>query len=119
MINYEEWTDFTNVFLNDFKKCDKDNDLYISADEINDCLSIDKFKRMMEFNKNFTDDTLQQTVLQSLSLNGDVINLYEYIQLRNYNNAYDICLMKENKFYYKNFAVAVKMVIHNLYVFLI
>jgi hypothetical protein len=63
---------------------------------------------MLKFNKEKIDeDILLKRIfhLINLNLNNKGINLEEYITLRNYNNAYDILLVKEKKINYRNFPV--------------
>ena len=72
---------------------------------------------MLEYNKKILidEDLLINRILLSLDLDmKNQINFYEYIKFRNYNNAYDICLVKEKQITYKNFPAMVHFVFKNL-----
>ena len=43
------------------------------------------------------------------------LNLYEYVELRKSNFAYNVCLKQDEEFSYKNFPVAIHMVIKGMY----
>jgi hypothetical protein len=75
---------------------------------------------MLEFNSGLShtqdkNSNLYQNILDAfdLQMNGD-LNFFNYIQLRNFNNAYDICLLKDKQFSFKNFPVAIHMINKNL-----
>jgi carbonic anhydrase len=75
-----------------------------------------RFKNMIEMNKKFcSEEVLLKRIFRVINLNMDGgINFAEYLKLRNFNNAYDICLVKEKKINYKNFPVMVHFVYKKL-----
>jgi hypothetical protein len=79
-----------------------------------DCVkNDDKYKNMITFNSKFipTSDNLMKQTFKALDMDGDgFMNIYDYITLRSFNNAYDILLVKENAVYYQNFPVAIHII---------
>jgi len=118
-INDDEWSQFYEVFVNPFTKSDVNKDNLLNLEEFKDSILNDnkkRFKNMMVMNNNFSnEDVLIQRIFRSINLkmNGEV-NFAEYLDLRKYNNAYDICLVKEKKISYRNFPVMVHFVFKKL-----
>jgi hypothetical protein len=72
---------------------------------------------MLKFNKEKIDEEIllkRIFHLINLKLDNKGINLAEYITLRNYNNAYDILLVKEKKVNFKNFPILAHLTIKKL-----
>lgn len=70
---------------------------------------------MLKFNKKIDEEVLLKRIFRLINLKLDKgINLAEYITLRNYNNAYDILLVKEKKVNFKNFPVLAYLTIKKL-----
>jgi hypothetical protein len=75
---------------------------------------------MLEFNLNkITTTADEEKFIQVLFKTLDMdykkgLNFYDYIMLRNYNNAYDILLIKEKKVYFRNFPVAMHLICKNI-----
>jgi hypothetical protein len=60
-------------------------------------------------------DKFNSKVFQAFDLDQDgFLNLYDYIMLRNFNNAYDILLAKESKIYFYNFGIAMHIINKNM-----
>jgi hypothetical protein len=115
VISNEEWYDFSGLFLKTFIECDKDSNFMLNITEFEPCLTSDsKFSKMLEFNNKIATFNIS-LILSAFDLDMDgQLNFYDYLMLRNFNNAYDICLVKEGKFYFKNFPVAMHIVLKNL-----
>ena len=115
-----EWKAFFEVFVKPFIKFDKNKDNLLNFQEFKESINSDekkRFKNMLEYNKKILidEDLLINRILLSLDLDmKNQINFYEYIKFRNYNNAYDICLVKEKQITYKNFPAMVHFVFKNL-----
>lgn len=70
---------------------------------------------MLKFNKKIDEEVLMKRIFHLINLKLDKgINLAEYITLRNYNNAYDILLVKDKKVNFKNFPVLAYLTIKKL-----
>jgi hypothetical protein len=72
---------------------------------------------MISFNTQWVkdEDKLLKLIFNAFDLerNGE-LNLYDYVALRSFNNAYDILLAKEGAVYYKNFGVAIHIICRNM-----
>jgi hypothetical protein len=113
-----EWDDFYSLFITPFIKCDTNNDLFLSISEGKICIEKgEKFKNLISYTTQITDDiqSFLERIVNTFDLDRDgKLNLYDYVILRNFNNAYDILLVKEQKLYFKNFEVGLHMISKNL-----
>ena len=98
--------------------CDKDRNNLIDLNEFKGCsIKAEYFSRMIKFNSEWIKDIdkfVKQVFNSFDTRKKDHLNLYDYVKLRNFNNAYNILLIKESKVYYKNFGVSVHMISKNL-----
>jgi hypothetical protein len=72
---------------------------------------------MWKFNTEWIKDEnkLLSYIFNAFDLNRDkFLNLNDFIRLRNFNNAYDILLVKEAKVYFQNFPVGMHLVTNNM-----
>jgi len=71
---------------------------------------------MLNINKKYCDEEiLMKRIFRVVNLNMDgELNFAEYMELRKFNNAYDIGLVKEKKINYKNFPILVHFVFKKL-----
>lgn len=113
-----EWDDFYSLFITPFIKCDTNADLFLNISEGTNCIKEgEKFRNLVAFSSGLTDDiqSFLVRIINTFDLDRDgKLNLYDYVILRNFNNAYDILLVKEQKLYFKNFEVGLHMISKNL-----
>lgn len=103
------------MFVKSFITFDTNKDNLLNFQEFKDAVKKDdknRFQNMINMNKKYCDEeVLLKRIFRVININmNGGINFSDYIKLRNYNNAYDICLVKEKKINYKNFPIMVHFV---------
>ncbi len=117
-IQDSEWKNFFELFVSPFNECDKDSNKLLKIDEVTECIkSGDKFSNVITFHSQWITnmDNFYLKVFNAFDVDRDnQLNLYDYVMLRNYNNAYDILLAKESKIYYNNFEIGIHLITKNV-----
>ena len=120
-MQYFEWSSFYNLFIINFEECDKDKNHKLTMEEFKECFGNETiFGNTTKYNEDLSIDkevfTNQLFKILDLRQNSS-LNLYDYLLLRRTNYAYNMCLMQDSEFNYKNFPIAIHLALNKMYIF--